>query len=169
MSADDDPRQRPFVLAVDGPSGSGKTSLSALLMAGLPDAAVVHLDDIYPGWDGLEATVPRLVAWVLRPLAERRPASWRRFDWVAGRYAEWHRVPDCSVLVVDGVGAGARACAPYLDALLWVDLPDDERYRRAMARDGVGYRPYWRRWAAAERRHHDREHTQERADAVIRV
>jgi uridine kinase len=159
--------ERPFVLALDGPSGAGKTCLAEQLRAGLDRASVVHLDDFYPGWGGLEAAVPRLVSWVLHPVSVGRPARWRRYDWVADRYAEWHEVPDCDVLVVDGVGSGARACAPYLDALLWVETTEDERYRRAMARDGVGYRPYWRQWAAAERTHHARERTRERADVLL--
>jgi hypothetical protein len=157
------------VVAVDGPSGAGKTSLAARLGACVDGAAVVHLDDVYPGWDGLEAAIPRLVAWVLQPVSVGRPPRWRRYDWVAGRYAEWHEVPACEVLVVDGVGSGARACAPYLDALLWVEATESERYRRAMARDGVGYRPHWRRWAAAEQVHHARERTRERADVRLRL
>jgi hypothetical protein len=36
-----------------------------------------------------------------------------------------------------------------------------------MARDGVGYRPHWRAWAAAERAHHGREGTRERADVLV--
>lgn len=161
-------RRRPLVLAVDGPSGAGKTSLSEQLATSVDGAAVVHLDDFYPGWGGLEAAVPRLVAWVLQPVSVGRPARWRRYDWVAERYAEWHEVPACDMLVVDGVGSGARACAPYLDVLLWVETTEDERYRRAMARDGVGYRRHWRRWAAAERAHHGRERTRERADVRLR-
>jgi uridine kinase len=162
-------RRRPLVVAVDGPSGAGKTSLSEQLATGVDGATVVHLDDFYPGWGGLEAAVPRLVAWVLQPVSVGRPARWRRYDWVAGRYAEWHEVPSCDVLVVDGVGSGARACAPYLGALLWVETSEAERYRRAMARDGVGYRTHWRRWAAAERVHHNRERTRERADVRLCV
>jgi uridine kinase len=159
--------RRPLVVAVDGPSGAGKTVLADRLRTDVDRAAVVHLDDFYPGWDGLEAAVPRLVAWVLAPVAAGRAGRWRRYDWVAGRYAEWHEVPDCDVLVVDGVGSGARACAPYVDALLWLEAAEPERYRRAMARDGVGYRAYWRQWAAAERTHHARERTRERADVRL--
>jgi uridine kinase len=158
-----------MVVALDGPSGAGKTSLSEQLLGALDGAAVVHLDDFYPGWGGLEAAVPRLVAWVLQPVSVGRAGRWRRYDWVADRYAEWHEVPPCDVLLVDGVGSGARACAPYLDLLLWVETSEPERYRRAMARDGVGYRPHWRRWAAAEQVHHARERTRERADVRLRL
>ncbi|GAB3674921.1 uridine kinase family protein [Angustibacter aerolatus] len=158
---------RPFVIGVDGPSGSGKSVLADRLAAAL-GAAVIRLDDVYPGWGGLEASVPRVVAWALAPLADGRPARWRRFDWVAGRYAEWHTAPRRDVVVLEGVGAGARACATHLDVLLWVEAPEAERYGRAMRRDGVGYRPHWRQWAAAEQVHHRREGTRERADVVLR-
>lgn len=159
-------RARPFIIGLDGPSGSGKTSLAARLATSL-DATVVHLEDIYPGWDGLEATVPRLVAWALAPLRAGRVARWRRYDWGQGRYAEWHEAPRRDVLVVEGVGAGARACAPYLDLLIWLEAGESQRYARAMRRDGVGFRAHWRRWAAAERAHHGREGTRERADVVL--
>ncbi len=158
---------RPFVIAVDGPSGAGKTRLAGLLAQRVDDAAVVHLDDVYPGWAGLEAAVPRLVGWVLRPAHAGGTARWRRWDWVAGRYAEWHAAPARAVLVVEGVGSGARACAPFVDVLVWVEAPEAERYATAMRRDGVGYRPHWRAWAASERRHFEREGTRARADVVV--
>lgn len=159
--------RRQYVIAVDGPSGAGKSRLASRLAHALGDAAVIRLDDMYPGWDGLEPAVPRLVAWALRPAGEGRPVRWRRWDWVAGRYAEWHEVPQRPVLVVEGVGAGARACAPYLDQLLWVEAPEPARFVAAMARDGETYRPHWRRWAAAERAHFEKEGTRARADVVV--
>jgi uridine kinase len=158
--------RRPYVIGVDGPSGAGKSDLAARLATAL-DGAVLRMDDLYPGWRGLEASVPRVVTWALAPLRAGRPGRWRRYDWVHERYAEWHELPGRPVVVVEGVGAGARACAPYLDLLLWLEAPEPERYRRAMLRDGVGYRPHWRGWAAAERAHHGREATRERADVVL--
>lgn len=157
---------RPYVVGVDGPSGAGKTVLAARMASAL-GAGVVHVEDLYPGWGGLEPAVPRLVAWVLEPLAAGRSARWRRWDWAAGRYAEWRTLAPTSTVVVEGVGAGARACAPYLDLLVWVQAPEPVRYAQAMARDGVAYRPYWRRWAAAERVHFEREGTRARADVVV--
>ena len=158
---------RPYVIGVDGPSGAGKTRLADQLADTLDGAGVVHLDDLYPGWDGLEAVLPRLVSWVLAPLAQGRRARWRRYDWVVGRYAEWHQLAPVTTVIVEGVGAGARVCAPYLDLLVWVEAPEPVRYAQAMARDGVGYRPHWRRWSAAERAHFGREDTRGRADVVV--
>ncbi len=40
------------LVCVDGPAGSGKTSL-ADAVARRTAAQVVHMDDLYGGWDGL--------------------------------------------------------------------------------------------------------------------
>ena len=45
---------RAAVLLIDGRSGSGKTELARAVVAGVPEAQLVRLDDLYPGWGGLE-------------------------------------------------------------------------------------------------------------------
>ena len=155
------------VVAVDGPSGSGKTTLAAELSAAFGGAPVVHMDDLYPGWDGLADAVPRLREWVLEPLASGAPARYRRYDWVENRYAEWHEVPACDVLVVEGVGSGALACAPHLTALVWVEAPRPLRLARGLERDGEAYRPHWERWAAQEDEYFLADGTRARADVRL--
>ncbi|WP_198954598.1 uridine kinase [Kineosporia sp. R_H_3] len=160
----------PVVVGVDGPSGAGKTTFADLLARGLGEGTavpVVHLDDLYPGWDGLDAVVPRLVDGVLAPLASGRPAGYRRWDWAAGTDGAAVAVPAAPLLVVEGAGCGARACAPYLSLLVWLDGPPAWRRERALARDGATYAPYWERWAAQERAHFAREGTRARADLVL--
>lgn len=155
------------VVAVDGPSGSGKTVLAARLAELLDGAPVVHLDDIYPGWDGLEDAVPRVLEWVLEPLSRKETARYRRFDWTSHTYAEWHDVPDAAAVLVEGVSAGARACAPHLAMTVWVEAPGPVRFQRGMARDGEGYRPHWERWAKQEAAHFAAEGTRGRADVRL--
>jgi uridine kinase len=154
------------IVAIDGPSGSGKTELAGRLAARLA-APVVHMDDLYPGWDGLADAVPALVGWLLAPLAAGRPAGYRRFDWVRGEYAEWREVPPASDLLVEGVGSGARACAPYVSLLVWVEAPREVRFARGIARDGEAYRPHWERWARQEEAMFAAEGTRARADVII--
>jgi energy-coupling factor transporter ATP-binding protein EcfA2 len=164
---------RTRVLAIDGHSGAGKTTLAEAVRAVLeaePDAGpvpVVHLDSIYPGWDGLADSIPRLVEWVLRPLAEGRPVRYRRYDWDRDEYAEWIDVPTDpipSVLIVEGAGAGSLPCAPYLSLLVWMEAPVTERFDRGMARDGDTYRPHWQRWADQEAQHFAEHDPRGRAD-----
>jgi len=61
---------RPRIVAVDGRSGSGKTTLTERLRSAVPDAEVVHTDDIAWwhsrfGWDDL------MIDGVLEPLPWR--------------------------------------------------------------------------------------------------
>src|ERR1700683_821452 len=76
-------RGRSRIVGVDGMSGAGKTGFAQRLAAEL-GAPCLCTDDFVPGWDGLEESVRLLVNWVLRPLAEGRPARWQRYDWMAG-------------------------------------------------------------------------------------
>jgi uridine kinase len=161
---------RTRVLAIDGPSGAGKTTLTAAVRRALDSTAVVpvvHLDSIYPGWDGLVDSIPRVVEWVLQPLAEGRPARYRRYDWDRDEYAEWVDVPTGPappVLIVEGVGAGALPCAPYLSLLVWLDAPANLRFARGIARDGEAYRPHWQRWADQENQYFAEHDPRGRAD-----
>lgn len=154
------------LVAVDGPSGAGKSTFAERL-AGLVPAPVVHMDDLYPGWDGLVDAVPRLVEWIVAPLSADRTARYRRYDWELGAYAEWQEVPAGPVLVVEGVGSGARAVADRLSLLVWMEAPRELRMRRGIERDGEAYRPHWERWARQEDRHFAADGTRDRADLHV--
>src|SRR6476661_4492660 len=52
------------LVAVDGPSGAGKTTLAAEVADAL-GAPTIHMDDLYPGWDGLAASTERVREWVV--------------------------------------------------------------------------------------------------------
>lgn len=181
-------RRRPVAIAIDGPSGSGKTSLADALAAELAgsnptgEVRVLHMDDIYPGWDGLDQAPALLLDWVLKPLRQHAPAPtdtdtdtdtgagpirWRRYDWIAGRYAEWHCWPVPTVLIVEGVGSGAAVAADHLDLLVWVSAPQPVRYQRGIERDGDAYAPHWRRWQRQEDVMFARDRTPDRADFQV--
>jgi uridine kinase len=154
------------VLAIDGRSGSGKTSLAATLRDQL-QAPVVSLEDLYGGWDGLEHGIDLLVAAVLEPLAAGQAARVPRYDWVAREWAEPVAVEPPPILIVEGVGAGARRAAAFESVLVWLEVPAPTRKKRALDRDGATFAPYWDRWAAQEDAMLDRERTPDRADIVI--
>jgi hypothetical protein len=144
------PAAGPAVVAVDGPSGAGKTDFAGALAQALGGAPVVHMDDLYPGWDGLAAAVPLVTDEVLAPLAAGGRARYRRWDWAAGRRGEEVEVPAARVVVVEGVGCGSRAPAAHVGVLVWIDAAPEVRRARGLARDGETYRPHWQRWAVQE-------------------
>ncbi|KRC66649.1 hypothetical protein ASE12_18850 [Aeromicrobium sp. Root236] len=153
------------VVAVDGPSGSGKTSFAGEL-AEAAGAAVLHLEDLYPGWHGLAATPP-LVHAVLEAIAVGNVGTAPRWDWVGDRPGPLVHVPPARILVLDGVGSGAAMLRPFVSLLIWVEAPVDVRKRRALARDGDVYAPFWDIWAAQEAVHFAAEQTRRHADVVV--
>jgi hypothetical protein len=153
------------LIAIDGPSGAGKTTFAADLAAAL-SAPTVHMDDLYPGWDGLRAGTWRLQDWVVAPLATGRPARYRRWDWGTAAYGDWVQLPPAEVVVVEGCGSGAMPAGRALSALVWVEADAAVRYARGIARD-PGFAPFWDRWAAQEGELYAADGTRARADLVI--
>lgn len=154
------------VVAIDGPSGSGKTSLARGVGAALA-APVVHMDRIYPGWDGLAASVGLLVEQVLAPLSRGEAAAYRLWDWERGSWDGVRAVPRADVIIVEGCGSSVRPAGDYAAVRVWVEAPREERRRRGLARDGEAYRPHWEEWAAQESVLYARDGTRSRADVVI--
>lgn len=151
-----------LVVLVDGRSGTGKTTLAGAL-AGELGAQLVHLDDVYPGWDGLRAAADAVVSDVLGG-----PSGHRRWDWGAGAPADWVDLDPSEPIVVEGCGALSRASAPLAVLRIWLTAEDQERWRRAIGRDGAVFAAEWDRWAAQEDAFIAAEDPATLADVVLR-
>jgi uridine kinase len=153
------------LLCVDGPAGSGKTTLGTAL-AEATGAQLIHGDDLMEGWRGLDA-VGRQLAALTAALADGQPGSYQHFDWQHHRYDHTVPVPLAPWLVVEGVGSGATAIAPYITVLVWVEVDDELRLARGLARDGVQMEDHWRTFMLDERALFARERTRRRADVLV--
>jgi uridine kinase len=149
----------PPIVLIDGRSGSGKTELATAL-ADVLGAQLLRLDDVYPGWDGLEAASEQLAV----ILDTRR---WQRWDWASGRHAEWNTLEPGGPLIVEGCGTLTRASRRRASFGIWVELDEPTRKTRALARDGALYESHWDEWAAQEKRLFDRERPDLLADLVV--
>jgi uridine kinase len=153
------------LVCVDGPAGSGKTTLAAVL-AEQVGASVVHTDDLMDGWRGLDA-VSRQLSALVGDLAEGRVGSYRHFDWHHDRYDRTVEVGPGPWLVVEGVGSGAAAISAYVTVLVWVEVDDELRLARGLARDGGEMEPRWRQFMDDERTLFARDQTRDRADVLV--
>lgn len=153
------------VIAIDGRSGAGKTGL-ALDLADEIGAPILHLERLYPGWHGLERTPP-LVHALLADIAIGERGTAPQWDWTADCPGATLSLRPTRDLIVEGVGAGATILRPFLSHLVWLEAPSVERRRRALARDGETFEPWWDVWAEQEDRHFARERTIDAADVVI--
>lgn len=160
------------LVTVDGPAGSGKTTTAARLVAAAAEAgrsaAVVHMDDLYAGWDGFEPTLwPRVRTQVLDPLRRGRAGRFQRYDWGLARFDGWVDVPPVDVLVLEGCGSCPRAVDPLTSLRLWVEAPPAVRLARGLARDGAAAEPHWRTWMRDEQAYFAAQGTRGRCDVVL--
>ena len=123
-------------------TGSGKSTLAAALARLVNGWQVLHLDDWYPGWDGLAAgaDIARRIAADLRA---GRASSYEAWDWENGTTGATIHVP-LAPTIIEGCGA----IEAEADLAVWIADPgEEERRHRALARDGQTYAPHWQRWA----------------------
>jgi uridine kinase len=159
------------LVAVDGGSGAGKTTFADRLAVALRRAGarteVVHTDDLLDGWRDQFTFWPRLRDGVLEPLARGAPGRYRRYDWLAGRFAEEREVPVPDVLIIEGGGVARTDVRPRLTLAVFLTADPALRLARVLARDGAAIEPELVRWMAAEESHFALEATPEWVDVLI--
>ncbi|WP_020074952.1 hypothetical protein [Cryocola sp. 340MFSha3.1] len=161
----------PIVL-IDGPSGAGKSTLADLLIARWPAEGrprLVRMDDLYPGWDGLDAGSEALGRDLLEPLRAIGAGSWQRWDWAGHHPAGVELVAGGEPLVVEGCGTLSRRNTACADLTVWLEADDALRKERALARDGETFAAEWDRWQAQFERFVAREHPRAAANLVLDV
>ena len=167
--------QTPIVL-IDGRAGSGKSTLADLLQRKLFKEGeslprVIHMDDLYLGWDGLQAGVDYLQRFILGPVSRREGASWQEFDWASlanaavgaapERTGQWREFRGGTPLIIEGCGSLGRASAEIADIRVWLEVDEAVRHERWLAREGGG--EHWAQWAAQELEFYAREKSAELA------
>jgi len=141
-------------------------SVASLAGGGL--VAEIHTDDLLEGWTDILNYWPRLEEWILGPLSRGEPGRYRRYDWVAGRFADdWLDVPVPDVLLVEGVASARAAIRPRLTLAALVTAGPDVRLARGIARDGEALREHWERWMLDEDRHFAADDTAVGAHVVV--
>lgn len=170
-SGEDAANSRPITILIEGPSGSGKSSFAVALVAAWPDVphpTLVRLDDIYPGWSGLDAASGAVASSLLAPRAVGLDGGWEGWDWAASVPTDWHVVSASEPLILEGCGALSRAAAPLAGVRVWIEATDAVRRPRALARDAGAFDAHWEQWDAQWRRYVAREHPSSHADVFVR-
>jgi uridine kinase len=163
---------RTRLISIDGPAGSGKSTLADRFAAraearGL-HTRVLHMDDLYEGWDGAVRGFALLRDHVLTRLADGREGRYRRYDWAAGAYAELHLVPaTVELLIVEGVTSCDRDADTWQSLKVWIETTNEVRLDRGIERDGEALRDHWLEWMRWERDHFATENTRARADLIV--
>lgn len=135
---------------IDGPSGSGKTTLAAQIEQHWNSAVklqVIHMDDIYPGWDGLTEGTQTALA-MLRERATGADTHWQLYDWATEKFAEWHSVDARESLLIEGCGSMMSGSESLSQVRIWLDAETELRRERALSRAGENFAEHWTQWDA---------------------
>ncbi len=159
---------KPHIILIDGKSGAGKTRL-ATTMAAAMSATVVHLDDVYTGWNGLVAGRDQVLASVLMPLAHGQSGEYVSWDWVNDRPGERVSVAPASVMIVEGCGISTPASRAVADTVIWVDAPDAVRFDRLRSRDGDRFDSHLEGWEAQVAAHITDNSPDTTASVIVRT
>ncbi|MEY3561826.1 MAG: hypothetical protein RL068_978 [Actinomycetota bacterium] len=169
--------QTPLVIVlIDGRAGSGKSTLAAELKEQLfkeleYSPRVIHMDDLYPGWEGLRAGSQYLLQNVLLPLQKATEASWQIWDWETGERGAsdlgngWRFFSAPGVLIVEGCGSISRASSELAQLTVWIESDAQTRRERWESRDGGRFNSFWNAWSAQE----DEFYQEERASQLAQI
>lgn len=167
------------IILIDGRAGSGKSLFAEKLRDELfreSDAApaLVHMDDLYPGWEGLEAGSSYLVQNILQPLSQGKLAAWQKWDWNQGRRGAqsepgngWREFSGGNILIVEGCGSLSRQSRELTRLALWMQAPREVRRERWQARDAGRFDDFWGIWEAQEDHFFEVEKSPLLADWII--
>lgn len=171
-------KSTPIVL-IDGRAASGKSSfaeqLSDLLFkAGEAAPRIIHMDDLYPGWEGLREGSTYLHRKILEPLRSGVSAAWQIWDWQSSSRGNknepgngWREFSGGTVLMVEGCGSLSKQTAQLADLRIWLECEAPERKRRFSERDQGSFDEFWGMWSAQEDEFYEAEKSKALADLVV--
>ena len=163
--------QTPITL-IDGRAGSGKSTFAGSLQQqlfrdGESAPRVIHMDNIFEGWDGLALGSDYMVRFILQPLARRETASWQDWSWVKNQRSSWREFSGGTPLIVEGCGSLTERSKEHADISIWLEASEETRRERWIQRER--HLEKFDFWAAQELDFYAREKSQSLADLVIKT
>jgi uridine kinase len=163
--------QTPIIL-IDGRAGSGKSTFAEklqqqLFQDGESAPRVIHMDNIFEGWDGLALGSDYMVRFILQPLARQETASWQDWSWVKNQRSSWREFSGGTPLIVEGCGSLTERSKEHADISIWLEASEETRRERWIQRER--HLEKFDFWAAQELDFYAREKSQSLADLVIKT
>ncbi|CAB4628858.1 MAG: AAA family ATPase [Actinobacteria bacterium] len=163
--------QTPIIL-IDGRAGSGKSTFAESLQQqlfrdGESAPRVIHMDNIFEGWEGLALGSDYMVRFILQPLARRETASWQDWSWVKNQRSSWREFSGGTPLIVEGCGSLTERSKEHADISIWLEASEEVRRERWIQRER--HLEKFDFWAAQELDFYAREKSQSLADLVIKT
>lgn len=161
------------IILIDGRTGTGKTEFAQRLqneLFGILEQAprLISMDDLYPGWGGLQEGALYLIRQILIPLSKNQTAYWNNFDWQTDSYEEkLTSFAGGTPLIIEGCGALSLASKELADYSVWLTAPEQTRKKRFSERDGGAFDEYYEKWSAQEDEFYSTHRSAEQANLRV--
>jgi uridine kinase len=159
------------IITIDGRAGSGKTTLSSDLFLHLSASnkvEIIHLDDIYAGWDkALTSRLTDELKNIVEALSSHRPIALKIYNWNTAGFDSERSIAPPDILIIEGVGSGQNAIRHAVGVKFWMEISAESGFARVLARDGLGISDEMQKWQLQEDLHFEIEKTRDVADFVL--
>jgi uridine kinase len=162
---------KPLILAIDGPAGSGKSTLAGEIARGFSgtyEIEVIHLDELYNGWDeALSEDLFQRLTQLITAQKAGRPANLAIYDWSTSTFSGSREVKAVQLLIIEGVGSSNQLLHSNLTTSIWLDIDQSTGLTRVLERDGEEIRDEMIKWQEMESKYFQRDLSRERADFIL--
>ena len=159
------------ILTIDGRAGSGKTTFAAALahyLARKNQVQILHLDDIYSGWESaLGPKLTQTLESIRKSLSSGESIELPIFNWGTNSFDSIRKIAPCDILIIEGVGSGQKILRSAAKTSIWLDIDAQEGLARVLERDGKQIESHMSAWQKSEEEHFAQEKTREFAEFII--
>ena len=157
------------IIVIDGPAGSGKTTLAKSLSGLLENCPIIHMDEIYDGWENALSpkTSQDLVEWIINPLLESRSIEFVKYDWYLEKRIEKIVINLLKVLIIEGVGSSSFEISKHASLKLWIEVNKETGINRVLTRDGQQIQEQMKKWQSQESKFFIENNSKENSDIWI--
>jgi uridine kinase len=163
-------KERP-IIAIDGPAGAGKTTLANEIFLALSpkmSVSVIHMDDLYDGWDNaLGEDLTSVLQYLAAQHRNISAAEIRRYNWTTASFGESGTIEPADLLILEGVGSADKSLQDELAALIWIDIDPEIGVMRVIARDGYQVEDEMKKWLGTQQEYFSQHSTREKADFIL--
>lgn len=159
------------IIAIDGRAGAGKTTLAsdlAVVLSPRYSIKIVHMDDLYPGWDdSLGAHLRDSLVALVDSHIKGEGYTISHFNWASNQFHSPMKFEKVDLLILEGVGSGQSAIRSNISALIWMEIDANQGLSRVIDRDGSSVAPHMDSWLLQQEQHFRSEDTYNRADFIL--
>lgn len=157
------------IVVIDGPAGSGKTTLAKSLSGLLENCPIIHMDEIYEGWENALSpkTSQDLVEWIINPLLEDKSIEYLKYDWHLEQRIEKVVINNPKVMIIEGVGASVSEISKHACLKLWIEVNEETGINRVLTRDGLQIQEQMKKWQTQESKFFIENNSKENSDIWI--